>query len=67
MSEKATDFQNPDHVMKDANRLMKWGQNNMTPSRLYFACKFLVIYFEESEGMRLSKTGEEVLRSRNLD
>ena len=46
---------NLNNVMKDANKLLKWVEKKMTPSRLYLACKFLAIYFEEEQGMRLSK------------
>jgi hypothetical protein len=53
-----------DNIFKDSNKLMKWAEKNMTSSRLYLACKFLVVYFEEEQGMRLSKADEEVLRAR---
>ena len=55
---------NLNNVMKDANRVLKWGEKKMTPSRLYLASKFLVIFFEEERGMRLSEADEEALRSR---
>ena len=50
--------------MEDANKMIKWGETEMTPSQLYLACKFLVIYFEEEQGMKLSKAEEETLHSR---
>ena len=55
---------NLNNVMKDANKLLKWGEKKMSPSRLYLACKFLVVYFEKEQGMKLSIADEELLRSR---
>jgi hypothetical protein len=55
-----------DNVFKDSNKLMEWAEKKMTPSRLYLACKFLVVYFEEEKGMKLSKTDEEILHARGV-
>ena len=41
-----------DNVFKDSNKLMEWAEKKMTPSRLYLACKFLVVYFEEEKSMK---------------
>ena len=50
--------------MKDANKLIKWGETKMTLYQLYLACNFLELYFEEEQGMKLSKADKEMLHSR---
>ncbi|EMR73881.1 hypothetical protein MCGE09_00456 [Thaumarchaeota archaeon SCGC AB-539-E09] len=62
MSSKGTI--NRESVMKDANKLKKWGETKMTLYQLYLACNFLVLYFEEEQGMKLSKADKEKLHSR---
>ena len=61
MSSKGT--VNRESVMKDANKLIKWGETKMTLYQIYLACNFLVLYFEEEKGMKLSKADEETLHS----